>query len=116
MNLIRNSLLLSLLFCNVASLHTKEMTAPAFAQDFTVVADKSIPAVVSIQVKTAGKSTPRNFEFFGDDFLQQFFGGALQRPSEPEIGQASGFIVSPDGYIITNSHVVNKATEVEVLL
>ncbi len=90
-----------------------------FQQDFTSVAQKAVPAVVSIQVKTKSLQTSdkENLDFFNDDFFQRFFGAPLipQTP-EMELGQASGFIVSPEGYIITNSHVVKNATEIEVTL
>ena len=90
-----------------------------FQQDFTNVAHQAIPAVVSIQVKTKSLQNQRteNADLFNEDFFQRFFGGSLipQTP-EMELGQASGFIVSADGYIITNSHVVKNATEIEVTL
>ncbi len=112
---------LALAASRISNLNATAVTEPStFQQDFTSVAQKAIPAVVSIQVKTKSLQNEENnpsFDFFNDDFLQRFFGSALtpQTP-EMEMGQASGFIVSSDGYIITNSHVVKNATEIEVTL
>jgi serine protease Do len=96
------------------------------SQDFTSVAKTAIPAVVSIQVKAHSKqksifswgNDDDSPSMFSDDFFQRFFG--LRRNQEqqetPVIGQASGFLVSSDGYIITNSHVVKDASEISVTL
>jgi len=51
-------------------------------------------------------------EFFGDEFFRRFFG---DRPMRTQ-ALGSGFIISEDGYIITNNHVVEKATEIKVKL
>lgn len=101
------------------TLYAEAIEQNVFQQDFTSVAPKSIPAVVSIQVKTKSLPNQKNTskDLFGDDFFQHFFGTPLipQTP-EMELGQASGFLVSDDGHIITNSHVVKNATEIEVTL
>ncbi len=92
-------------------------------QAFRSVAKKVSPAVVFIEVEkelsvsnSAGFSTP-----FNDEFFQRFFGAPpqQQRPNSPpqkrkEVGQGSGFLITPDGYILTNNHVVGDATTVRV--
>lgn len=76
--------------------------------DFTLASDKSTPAVVYI--KTTSNAPQRSFNdwFFGD-----IFGGGRQ---DLVINSGSGVIVSPDGYIVTNNHVVEKSVRIEVIL
>ncbi|OPX84297.1 MAG: putative serine protease HhoB precursor [Pelotomaculum sp. PtaB.Bin104] len=75
------------------------------------------PAVVRIntseQVNTRGLDP-----FFNDPFFRQFFGNQFSTPSQPRVstGLGSGFIVSTDGYILTNEHVVSSADTIEVNL
>lgn len=102
----------------------EEIPAKQVARDFTQVAKKATPAVVSIKVQQKGKtnssiqSLPAENEFFNDDFFQRFFGFSLpdQIQNQPTVGQASGFIVTPDGYILTNNHVVKDASSIIVTL
>lgn len=76
--------------------------------DFTMASEKSTAAVVYI--KTTSNAPQRSFNdwFFGD-----IFGGTRQ---DLVINSGSGVIVSADGYIVTNNHVVEKAVKIEVIL
>lgn len=123
MHLIKRTVLifasLSLAIYSIPTLSAANYGQDFVPRDFTSVAQMAIPGVVSIQVKTKSLNRDRteSLDFFNDDFLQRFFGSSLvpQTP-EMELGQASGFVVSPDGHLITNSHVVKNATEIEVTL
>jgi Do/DeqQ family serine protease len=80
----------------------------AGANDFTVAAERTVHAVVHVRVKgTQNQVINPFYEFFyGRQFQQQ----------EPVSGFGSGVILSSDGYIITNNHVVENASEISVKL
>jgi len=76
--------------------------------NFENAAAKAIKSVVHIKSKFLQNSIYRYYDpFFGNRYFKQ--------PKE-EVASGSGVIISSDGYIITNKHVINKATEIEVVL
>jgi serine protease DegQ len=72
-------------------------------------AQRASPAVVSINTSKAAPRHPRS----NDPWFRFFFG---DQDNQPQVGLGSGVIVSPQGYILTNNHVVAGADEIEVTL
>ncbi len=99
----------------------------AQSTDFTAAAESTINGVVSIK----SYATPRGYSqggdggFFSDPFFEYFFGSPgnrrrqqpnQQQPKQQQLGLGSGVIISADGYIVTNNHVIDEAERLEVTL
>lgn len=88
--------------------------------DFTQAAKMTVPAVVTIKNysnRTPGRSSEQDIlEWFFKDFRSQSPQQQQRRPDNMPSGMGSGVIISPDGYIISNNHVVAGASKLEVVL
>jgi Do/DeqQ family serine protease len=85
--------------------------------NFTLAAEQSVNAVVHIKSvvnpdKSQNDRRGRNSDPWGDPF--EFFFGQTPRNQRPSVGFGSGVIISKEGYIVTNNHVVEGANEIEV--
>lgn len=86
------------------------LTTGTFAQ----VAEAIKPAVININTVSRGGGGRTPFEeFFGEDFFRRFFGDTPERIPQRSLG--SGVIVDASGIALTNAHVVDKASDIEVI-
>jgi serine protease Do len=85
----------------------RNVSLPAEGVDFTEAADKTIHTVV--HVKNVSRRTVSN------PMLEFFYGYGGGRQQE-QVGTGSGVIISEDGYIVTNNHVIKDASEIEITL
>jgi serine protease Do len=104
----------------VASVGAQAQSLP----DFTGIVEKNAPAVVHVEAKSSGKPASKSpgrgapdAPDDQDELLRRFFGmpGMPMQPRE-QTSLGSGFIISADGYVLTNDHVVDGADEVKIRL
>jgi serine protease Do len=95
--------------------------APSTAPDWVRLSKGAKPAVVNISTKRAAETPampelrgrrgePRSF----DDFFRRFFDD--ETPRQPVRSMGSGFVLTPDGHIVTNNHVIEGASDIQVKL
>lgn len=108
---------------NPAPTELLEKTSETFAQ----VAETTMPATVSIKgIVTQPQQQYLNpFDMFGDDFFRRFFGGGgnpfqnqpqFEQQQPQQMTGGSGFLIAPEGLIVTNNHVIQNATQITVTL
>ncbi len=99
---------------------------PGSTPDFTAPAQAATPAVVHIKTKTNAKQVSNSLpkkqpnnpfsDLFDDDMFNQLFGNRGRGVIPEQRASGSGVIISDDGYIVTNNHVVDNADEINVTL
>jgi serine protease Do len=87
--------------------------------DFVTISEKVGPAVVKIDAMRREKASAFGMDEGGpfEDFWDRFFGQQQkprQQQEQPVIAQGTGFFISPDGYILTNNHIVEKSEKVTI--
>ena len=106
---------------NYAGFFDKDNNIPGAAVDFTAASTAATPAVVHIKTRTKEKKVSNSkrsnpfSDFFGeDDPFSDFFGGPRMSVIPEQRASGSGVLISGDGYIVTNNHVVEGADEINV--
>ena len=108
------------------AMNSAPITGQLTASTFRDIAQAQTPMVVNIRTETRGRSRDLNQFFGGDELFRRFFGDPPEQgrePSEeepggpsapPTVAAGTGFVIDRSGFILTNNHVVEDATKIEV--
>ena len=97
-------------------MNSDPLTGTIDAQTFRRIATAQTPMVVNIRTESRRRTQDLTEFFGGDDLLRRFFGEPQQEQPREEFtqGAGTGFVIDEDGFILTNNHVVEGATKIEV--
>ncbi len=106
--------------------YTSELKSSTYAVpeglNFTAAAATVTPAVVHVMTEYSPQASQNDAAMRMDPFLRQFFGDDFEqnhgrgRQQGPQQGSGSGVIIAANGYIVTNNHVIDKASKIEVVM
>jgi serine protease DegQ len=88
----------------------------AAQRSYSEAAQRATPAVVNVNTSKANPRPAENHPFLNDPFFKRFFGDEAQDDKKQASSLGSGVIVSSDGFVLTNHHVIDGGDEIEVLL
>jgi len=97
-------------------LHSNPLTAYERRTPIVAAIQKAGPSIVNIYTQEAPRSIRNPFRNFGGKFLEPFLRDFMPRTETGRRSLGSGVIIHPDGYILTNEHVIGKAVRIETSL
>ncbi len=114
---LRLAMIVVLMVAGLAESRAQKAPDVSFDQGFTSIVKRVQPAVVNIASSRTVRTAPEDNPFSSDPFFNRFFGEQFQAPRERrQHSLGSGVIVSAAGYVMTNNHVVEGASEIKISL
>ena len=107
------------------AMNSAAITGQLGANTFRDIADAQTPMVVNIRTESRGRTQDLTEFFGGDELFRRFFGDPPEQGRQPReengepsapptVAAGTGFVIDPAGFILTNNHVVEDATKIEV--